>query len=402
MNITFIAQRYYPFMGGVETQTRLVAKALHARGHSVRVGGVNFVQRDIPQRLAMLEDSLLVPPYDDYNDDGVPVHALTPTPAERLQMAPIAVRAIPRLQRHYYHALRRFGYRWYRSVYREKLRPLIADADVVHSVAGGYLGWAAQEVAQEEGVPFVLTPYVHPGQHGDSVDDVAFYTRSDAVLALLETDKGFLTDLGVPDDLIHLYGVVPLLAEGADSDRFRTKYGLGDAPVVLFVGRLNAYKGLPTIVEAAPEVWEAHPEARFIFCGPATAEEQRVVESADDRIQYLGLVSEEDKADAYAACTLFCMPSTHEILPAVYLEAWSMGKPVIGGPAPGLEALIEGHDGGVVVEQEPAAVADAITHMLEAPDERERLGANGHRLVKERFSEEALVRVLERVYAAVS
>ena len=401
MNITFIAQRYYPFMGGVETQTRLVAKALHARGHRVRVGGVNFAHRNVPQRLATLKDSLLVPPYDDYDDDGVPVHALTPTPTERLQMVPIAVRATPRLQRYFYHALRRFGYRWYRSVYRDKLRPLIADADVIHSVAGGYLGWAAQEVAQEEGVPFVLTPYVHPGQHGDSADDVAFYKRSDAVLALLETDKGFLTELGVPDDLIHLYGVVPLLAEGAEGDRFRTKYGLGDAPVVLFVGRLNAYKGVPTIVEAAPQIWEAHPETRFIFCGPATAEEQRVVESVDERIQYLGLVSEEDKADAYAACTLFCMPSTHEILPAVYLEAWSMGKPVIGGPAHGLEALIEGHDGGVVVDQQPAAVADAITNMLEAPDERERLGTNGHRLVQERFSEEALVRVLERVYTEV-
>ena len=402
MTIAFIAQRYYPFMGGVETQTRLVAQALQKRGHRVKVGAVNFANRNVPQRLAMLEDSLLVPPYDDFTDKGIPVRALTPTPGERLRMAPIALRAIPRLQRYYYHELRRFGYEWYRSVYKPKLRALIAGADVVHSVAGGYLGWAAQEVAAEMDIPYVLTPYVHPGQHGDGPDDVAFYKSADAVLALLETDQGFLVDLGVPADRIHLYGVVPLLPPEADGERFRATYDIGDAPMVLFVGRMNTYKGVPALVKASSEVWQRHPETRFIFCGPATTEEERVFEGTGERIQYLGLVSEQDKADAYAACDLFCMPSTHEILPAVYLEAWSYGKPVIGGPAHGLDALIEGNDGGMVVEQQAPAIATAINNLLDHPERRHALGANGQALVEQRFSEEALVRVLERVYTDVS
>jgi len=402
MTIAFIAQRYYPFMGGVETQTRLVAKALQRHGHRVAVGAVNFANRTVPERLAMLEDSLLVPPYDDFTDEGMPVRALTPTPTERLRMLPIAARAIPRLQRYYYHELRRYAYPWYRSVYKPKVRAFVEGADIVHSVAGGYLGWAAQEVADELGIPFVLTPYVHPGQHGDSPDDVTFYKRADAVLALLETDQGFLIDLGVPADQIHLYGVVPLLPPDADGGRFRAKYDTGSAQMVLFVGRMNTYKGVPALVEAASRVWQQHPETRFMFCGPASPDEAQVFEGTDERIQYLGLVSEQDKADAYAACDVFCMPSTHEILPAVYLEAWSYGKPVIGGPAHGLDALIEGNDGGVVVAQEPPAIAQAISDLLADPERRHLLGTNGRALVEQRFSEKALVQVLEQVYANVS
>jgi glycosyltransferase involved in cell wall biosynthesis len=400
MNILFVAQRYHPFVGGVETQTRLVLNALSQR-HHVEVAAVQFEEFQVPERLKLLDDSVLLPAFDSYVDGDVPVHALTPTATDRLRMLPIAARCIPRLGRHQFHALRRFGYPFYRNVYAPKIRALMDGVDVVHSIAGGYLGWTAQAVAHEFDVPFVITPYVHPGQHGDDADSVAYYRRSDAVLGLLETDREMLVELGVPRELIHLYGVVPLLPETADGTGFRTKHGLGEKPIVLFVGRMVEYKGITALADAAREVWAHEPDTQFVFIGPGSDAMKEALAAVDERMHVLGFVSKQEKADAYDACTVFCMPSKFEILPAVYLEAWSYGKPVIGGPAHGLDALIEGNGGGLVADQTGPAVAEAITTLLANPARSAEMGRRGQHLVETTYSVDALVGVLESVYESV-
>lgn len=398
MNILFLAQGYYPLLGGVETQTRLVVQEL-SKTHHVEVAATSFTESNVPHRLRMLGDSVLLPGHQDFSDCGVQVHALTPTFSERLRMAPIAVRALPRLQRHYYHELKAFGYPWFKAVFAPKLRALMHEVDVVHCVAGNYFGWLGQEVAESMGIPFVWTPYVHPGQHGDDPTSIAHYRRADAILALLDTDRELLVDLGVPRDRIHLYGVVPLLPATTNATGFRDRYGLGTDPIVLYVGRMVEYKGGPTILSATETVWARHPNTHFVFIGPADREVTEQFDNADTRIQHLGRVSEQEKADALAACTVFCMPSEYEILPAVYLEAWSYAKPVVAGPAHGLEALVEGTGGGVVVPQRADDVANALVTLLDDPSLRTTLGQSGKRLVQRRYSLDAIVDILESVYS---
>jgi len=397
MNILFVAQRYYPFLGGVETQTRLVVHELAAR-HHVEVVAMNFGPSSLPDRLALLDDSLLAPSQESFDDGGIAVHSLAPSWTDRLRMLPIALRATPRLQRYAYHQLRNFGYRVYRAVYRSRLSEVLDGVDVVHSVAGGYLGWLAQEVAAEKRIPFVCTPYVHPGQHGDDEASAAYYRRSDAVFALLETDRQYLSGIGVQRERIHISGVVPLLPDSADPEGFRVKHGLQDKPVVLFVGRVVEYKGAFALLDAARAVWERHPDVHFLFVGPAADDARARLETGDPRMRYLGLVSDSEKADALAACDLFCMPSQFEILPAVYLEAWTYGKAVIGGKAAGLPDLIEGNDAGVTVERSPEAIALQIKKLLEDSSTRSRMGENGRALVGKRYTKEALVRTMEDVY----
>ncbi|ACY48022.1 glycosyltransferase family 4 protein [Rhodothermus marinus] len=402
MRILFVAQRYHPFVGGVETQTRLVVHELARRGHEVQVVATTLREPRLPARLRVLGDSLLLPDGRSYDDEGVPVHVLTPGLGDRLRMLPIALRAVPLLARRY-HALRRFGYPFFRRVFAPKLHPFVAWADVVHSVAGNYLGWTAQEVARALGRPFVVTPYVHPGQYGDGPDDARHWQTADAVLALLETDRKVLVErLGVPPEKVHLYGVVPLLPDRADGASFRARHGLGEAPVVLFVGRMNDYKGAPALVQAAPLVWTKRPDVHFVFIGPASEDERRIFEGADARVHYLGCVDEQEKGNAYAACNVFCMPSRHETVGAVYLEAWYYGKPVIGGPAEGPRVLIEQNYAGIALKsQVPEAIAQSILQILQHPEWARDFGENGRRLVQQRFTREALVDTLERVYGAL-
>jgi glycosyltransferase involved in cell wall biosynthesis len=401
MNIGFVADRYYPIVGGVETQTRLVVQALQQSGHDVRVVATTFGETSLPSRLRVLGDSVLAASYASFDDDGTPVHALTPSAWDRVRMLPAALRAVPMLRSRAYHALRQFGYRWYRRVYVPKLRRQFEGLDVVHSVSNSYLGWAAQEAAASLGIPFVCTPYVHPGQHGDDPESVAFYNRCDAVMALIETDREFLVDLGVDRERIHLFGVVPLLPETSDAGGFRARHGLGEKPVVLFVGRMVDYKGTGALAAAAERVWETQPDAQFVFVGPGAEAFQATLPPDEPRFHVLGFVSKQEKADAYAACDVFCMPSRFEILPAVYLEAWSYGKPVVGGPAHGLDALIEGHGAGLVAEQTPASVAQCLLALLTDPERRREAGQNGRQLVEERYTLDALLSALETTYDAV-
>jgi len=401
MNILFVTQNYLPFTGGIELQTQMAAQAL-SRRHRVAVAAMNFAPCRLPKRLATLHNSLLAPAFADYRDGEVPVHALTPRFGERLRLLPIAVRALPVIQRHAFHGLSRFGYPAFRAVYVPRLRRLMAGVDVVHCQCGGYLGWAAAEAAHSLGLPVVCTPYVHPRQWGDGPDDVAYYKRCRAVIALLESDRQNLASIGVPESLLRVIGVVPIVSPTTDPVGFREKHGLADMPFVLYVGRMTEYKGFRAILEAGPEIWKHVPEARLVFAGPAGPAEAAAFENADPRILFLGRCSDQEKSDALAACDLFCMPSTSEILPTVYLEAWSYGKPIIGGRAPGLPELIEGSGGGETVEQASPAVAKSIIRFLTDPALRTWYGESGRRRVAQSYSVEAVTGQLEALYSELT
>jgi glycosyltransferase involved in cell wall biosynthesis len=398
MKILLVAQNYHPFVGGVETHARQVAHALHER-HEVVVAAVNFSANTLPRRIAMLHSSVLVPRHDSRQDGRVPVRALGPSLVDRLRLLPIAARVVPGLSRLAgYFPLERFGFPWYRSVFLPQLQRLMRGVDVVHSLAGGYLGWTAQAAARCAGVPFVSTPFVHPRQWGDGPTDVAYYRRADAVIALVDTDRDYLLQVGVPADKIRVIGVSPELPPRSDPEGFRRRHGLGSAPVILYVGRMMPQKGARAVLEAAPLVWQRRPDARFVFVGPLSPGAEAWFQRRDPRVLVLGRVDLQQKADALAACDVFCMPSLSEILPTVYLEAWSYGKPVIGGRANGLPELVEGNGAGISVSQEPPAIAEALTRVLDDPGLRGRLGAAGRQLVEMRYSLAAVTGSLENLY----
>jgi phosphatidylinositol alpha-1,6-mannosyltransferase len=396
MKVLLITQHYLPFIGGVEVHIRQLATEFCARGHDAQVVAVNFAPPRRSSRLNVLHQSLLAPQYKSYRDGEVLVRALTPSGLDRLRLAPIALRAAPLVN---YHALNRFGYLIYKRVFAPRLHRLMRDADLVHSFAFGHLGWTAQAVARELKIPFVCTPFVHPQQWGDGPDDVAYYRRADAVIALVETDKQYLASLGVPESRLHVIGVSPNLPTNTDPAGFRSGHGLGGSPVVLYVGRMMPQKGAAATLAAAPLVWQKMPDVRFIFIGPANPAEAGQFRNCDPRIKYLGKVTEQEKADAFSCCDIFCMPSTSEILPTVYLEAWSYNKPVVGGTAHGLRELVEGNGAGLIAEQKPEPLAGILLRLLENPRLRSQFGEHGQRLVHERYSVRAVTQSFCSLYS---
>lgn len=401
MKILLVAQNYPPFVGGVEVHVRQISRKFRDLGHDVRIAAANFAPYRGNKRWAVLHDSLLAPTVRDHVDEGIPVTAICPQDAvDRFRLLPLSLRAVPILNRAY-GRMQRLTYPFFRALYFAKAVALCREVDVVHSLANGLLGWTFREAAHACGKPYVNTPFIHPHQWGDDIGDVAHYKQCEAMIGLVDTDSDYIRSLGVPSDHVHTIGVSPDLPESVDGTGFRARHGIGDAPLVVYVGRMMRQKGASALVGAMPLVWEHIPDARFIFIGPGSTEETALFADMDSRARYLGKVSFQEKGDAIDACTVFCMPSMSEILPTVYLEAWSLGKPVVGGRAHGLPELIEGNGAGIAAPQEPEAVAKALLDLLQNKERREAFAETGRSMVERRYSVQAVTGQLLELYAHV-
>jgi phosphatidyl-myo-inositol dimannoside synthase len=398
MKLLLVTQYYYPSIGGVETHVRQVAQELLRQGHEVEIVAATFSPCPFSPTNTVLYFNLLTPAYDSYKDGEIPVHALTPSKLDRFRMLPIVFRATPKFGGIFYTQLSRFGYPFYEAVFLHRLKALMKGVDVVHSFTANYLGMTAQIAAQNFKIPFVCTPFVHPHQCGYDLSCIEYYQRSNAVIGLLDSDRNYLESIGVEGNKLYTIGVSPDLPPTSDPVAFRQRHGLDNYPIVLYTGRMMPEKGAQALLISTEKVWATNPEVRFIFIGPHTAESKNWFDSIDPRIQYLGRVSNQEKADALAACDVFCMPSMSEILPTVYLEAWSLGKPVVGGYADGLPELVEGNHAGLAVSQNSDDIANALLRILQNTELGQQFGRSGQVMVEEQYSVPAVVNQLCDLY----
>lgn len=272
------------------------------------------------------------------------------------------------------------------------LRARVGALDVVHSLAREYAG-IAERLAGDRGAAYVETPLVHPGQpfSGTSSGDVARYRRAGAILALTEWERGWYVEHGVARERIHVTGVGPILRAVPQREP--------EGATILFVGRREPYKGYLALARATRTVWRTRPDARFVIVGqrawhaPLT---DRIVPSGDPRWVDLGVVDEVTKADAYASCAVFCMPSRHETFGQTYLEAWLARRPVIAGDIPPLREIVEG--AGLCVPQHPEAIAEAVLRLLADPTLARALGDRGYERATTRYSWDAVGGRVEAAY----
>lgn len=263
---------------------------------------------------------------------------------------------------------------------------LPADLDIVHYVGTGWelLGFAALAEARKRGAAFTIWPAMHPGTWGDSSLDVALYNRADAVFAQSDFERAHLIARGVAPSRLHRCGLAPAADAGGDGARFRQKHKLSQRPLVLFIGRKDGGKGYHALRAAMGRVLAAVPDALLVAIGSDCEPPYPAMPEA--ALLDLGQTSEAEKADALAACDVFCLPSAQEAFGLVYVEAWACGKPVVGGPAPAVRELITEGVNGFCVDQDSAPIADALIRLLRNPALRRELGRNGQRLQGERYT----------------
>jgi len=157
---------------------------------------------------------------------------------------------------------------------------------------------------------------------------------------------------------------------------------------LLFVGRIDPRKGLHYLIRALPlipkDIEVTIAGARSLSGGRYEAYLRNMIAklNVQRQVEFLGSVSEEEKWNLYGLSDLFVLPSVHEALGLVILEAMSVGLPVIASNVGGIpEVVKEGYNGLLFEPRNWKDLADKITLLLNDDEMRERMGKNAKRSV---------------------
>jgi glycogen(starch) synthase len=192
----------------------------------------------------------------------------------------------------------------------------------------------------------------------------------------------------------------------------REQLGVGDQPLLLYAGFLQARKGIQILSDAMPMVVRHVPSARLVMIGrdtdtaptggsfkaylQATAKEH----GWQENLVLPGFVPDDVRSELFAACDLFVFPSLYEPFGKPTLEAMACNRPVIA-TATGIAAEIGDVSPAIriVPPGDPQALAEAIIEVLSLPKEQREQLASGHRdIVEERFSFKRVVEETLAVY----
>jgi glycosyltransferase involved in cell wall biosynthesis len=256
----------------------------------------------------------------------------------------------------------------------------------VHFVGTGwdFAGFGFHHLARRLGARFTVWPAVHPGAWGDDSIDLRLYCLADVVFCQSHGEAEHLKKRGLDSSKIVISGLPPMCLPDRDGLAFRKIHGLGSRPVVLFLGRRDKGKGYPALLAAWRQVLNRHPDAVLVLSGPGGDEYAALSECLPaGSLLDLGVASEEEKANALAACDVFCLPSSQESFGIVFVEAWSYGKPVICGTAPASREWVDASSAGLPSDQDPENLSTTIGKLLADPALRASMGSEGKKFQSE-------------------
>jgi 1,2-diacylglycerol 3-alpha-glucosyltransferase len=278
------------------------------------------------------------------------------------------------------------------------IHPQLGDAvdafgpDVVHAHHPFLLGITALRLARHRGLPLVFTHHTLYEQYthylpGDSpvlkrfaIELATRYANlTDQVFAPSESIRELLQERGVTTPI----AVVPTgvclerFAQG-DGNGFRRQTGIPEtACVVGHLGRLAPEKNLEFLAEAVAEFMRSNSGAHFLVVGTGPSEtairDILARSGVVERLHIVGILQQQQLADALHAMDVFAFASTSETQGMVLTEAMAAGLPVVALDAPGAREVVRDmHNGRLLAEATPAAFSAALRWVVELPPEQLR------------------------------
>lgn len=280
---------------------------------------------------------------------------------------------------------------------RAAVRRVVADVapDVVHPQSHFPVSRALVVAATEQRLPLVMTNHFMPENLFGHArvpsalqraaarwawrDLAGVFARAHVVTAPTPRAVQLLASSG---------GVAGALAVscGIDLDGYLPGDRAAGPPTVLFVGRLDEEKRVAELLHAVAALPE-ELQVRLEVVGDGTCRREWEQVAAQlgiaGRVAFRGFVPEAELREAYARCTVFCMPGVAELQSLATLEAMASGAPVVAADAMALPHLVhDGRNGWLYPPGDVAALSDRLQRVLGAPARAREMGTESRRIAE--------------------
>lgn len=189
--------------------------------------------------------------------------------------------------------------------------------------------------------------------------------------------------------------------------QLRGRWGVGDAPTVLFVGRIHPMKGLDLLIPAFDFLRREVPNARLVIAGPENDNYGQHLRGwvaelgLDSAIHFVGPLWGPELVQAYVDADVFCLPSYAENFGMTVVEAMASAAPVVISDEVKIHGDISEGQCGLVTRCDVDELSSALMTLLRDADRCKNMGRAGRQLVKARYSWPGIVQALGRQYESV-
>jgi glycosyltransferase involved in cell wall biosynthesis len=175
-------------------------------------------------------------------------------------------------------------------------------------------------------------------------------------------------------------------------------------PVIVLASRMLRSKGVEEFVEAARIVRHRGISARFVLVGDTDRQNPSGIESArlklwadSGDIEWWG--HREDIAQVLSQANIVCLPSYAEGVPRILIEAASCARAIVTTDVPGCRDVVRHRENGLLVPaRDSAALAEAVSLLIQEPELRRQMGTRGRQIVLEQFAEQKIIAETFTIY----
>lgn len=304
------------------------------------------------------------------------------------------------------------------------------DVDVVHLNSSTL--WPVARAAWKLSIPVIWhsREYMVDGYFGIRRRLISAAVRKYAahIIAISRADLNRICNAPMDRaDVIYNFVDFNKFDRSISGEALRRNWGVGQhEQVVTFVGGISPAKGTMVYLDAARQMVQQRSNVRFLLVGPrsrlyggalwkrmlcralrwrdASYFDQILNALADPLMKshLLHLGPRGDIPEIFAASDIVVFPSTEPHFGRPLIEAAAMGKPAVASDLPGpQEIIIDGETGLLTPAGDAAALAEALTRILNGPEMAAGMGEKAYERAKQLFNADISIRRIEAIYERV-
>ena len=225
----------------------------------------------------------------------------------------------------------------------------------------------------------------------------------DRFIAVCRATGEELAKAGVSRSRIQVLPSAVEISRWEEARRKRASLPPGGPFRIGLIAHYAVFKGHEVLLEAAPEILRAFPDARFVLAGRGTEELRAKTEALGIAAHVDILGPRDDVPEIVSGLHVFAMPSLQEGIATALMEAQAAGVPCVASNVGGIpDVLVDGETGLLVEPKNSKALAEAIIRLLRGPDEAQAMAERGYERVKRLFDLPAVADRLEALYKEVA